>query len=77
MATIQVVLDEGLLRDADQAAERQGVNRSALIRSALRDFLRSDRLSALERQDRDGYERVPERVEERVVWEDILEWPAD
>ncbi len=77
MATIQVVLDEGLLRDADQAAERQGVNRSALIRSALRDFLRSDRLSALERQDRDGYERVPERVEELAVWEDILEWPAD
>ena len=40
MQTIQVVLEEKLLRDADRAARRVRVNRSALIREALREHLK-------------------------------------
>ena len=40
MQTIQVVLEEDLLRAADRAARRVRVNRSALIREALREHLK-------------------------------------
>ena len=36
MTTIQVVLDDALLQIADRFAKQQKVNRSALIREALR-----------------------------------------
>ena len=40
MTTIQVVLEDSLLQAADRAVRRLKVNRSALIRDALREHLR-------------------------------------
>jgi hypothetical protein len=31
----------------------------------------------LERRDRDGYERVPDTVDELAVWEGVAAWPED
>ncbi len=75
MPTIQVVMDEELLRAADEAARRQRMNRSALIREALRRHL--DRLVSLEleRRDREGYEAKPDDAEEARRWEGVTEWP--
>jgi metal-responsive CopG/Arc/MetJ family transcriptional regulator len=42
METIQVVLDSKLLRAADRAARRSRLNRSALVRAALRFTLGCD-----------------------------------
>jgi len=77
MQTIQVVLDAKLLQAADRAARRQKVNRSALIRDALRDYLKRLHVAALEGQDRRGYESRPQRMEEYRVWEDAAAWPED
>ena len=55
METIQVVLDTKLLKAADVAAKRQKVNRSALIRHALREHLKRLREAELDDQDRRGY----------------------
>lgn len=77
MSTIQVVLDEDLLRAADQAAEQVGVNRSALIRDALREHLRRLRVRRLEERDRAGYERYPDSPEDLAVWEEVAAWPDD
>lgn len=77
MSTIQVVLDEDLLRAADQAAEQVGVNRSALIRDALREHLRRLRVRRLEERDRAGYERYPDSPEDLAVWEEVAAWPGD
>jgi metal-responsive CopG/Arc/MetJ family transcriptional regulator len=55
METIQVVLDAKLLKAADLAAKRQKVNRSALIRQALKAHLDRLRELELERKDRSGY----------------------
>lgn len=77
MSTIQVVLDEDLLRAADQAAEQVGVNRSALIRDALREHLRRLRIRRLEERDRAGYERNPDSSEDLAVWEEVAAWPDD
>lgn len=75
MQTIQVVLDSKLLKSADLAAKRQRVNRSALIREALRAHLKRIRERELEEQDRRGYRAKPQREEEYGVWEEAAAWP--
>lgn len=77
MNTIQVVLDAKLLKAADLAAKRRKVNRSALIREALREHLKQLRMKELEERDRAGYRARPQRVEEFRAWEDIATWPED
>jgi metal-responsive CopG/Arc/MetJ family transcriptional regulator len=77
MQTIQVVLGDKLLKAADQAARKQKVNRSALIRRALQEHLERQRLSELEERDRRGYEARPQRINEFRVWENAAEWPDD
>jgi len=73
--TIQVVLDSKLLKSADLAAKRRRVNRSALIREALRAHLKRIRDRELEDQDRRGYNAKPQREEEYRVWEEAAAWP--
>jgi metal-responsive CopG/Arc/MetJ family transcriptional regulator len=77
METVQVVLGAKLLKAADLAARRQKVNRSALIRQALREHLRRLQALHLEARDRRGYEAQPQRVEEFRTWEDAAAWPED
>lgn len=54
MPTIQVIVDKELLRLADKEAHRSKMNRSALIRVALRDYLRRLHNREKERRDRKG-----------------------
>jgi metal-responsive CopG/Arc/MetJ family transcriptional regulator len=75
MQTIQVVLGEELLRAADRAARRTKVNRSALIREALRQHLKRLEVREKERRDREGYERYPDH--EFGGWEKVAAWPED
>ncbi len=77
METIQVVLGKPLLLAADRAALRLKLNRSALIREALREHL--ERLSVRESEERDrrGYEMVRESAEDLAVWEKVAAWPED
>lgn len=75
METIQVVLDEKLLRAADTAAKREKVNRSALIRRALEEHLKRLHARDLEERDRRGYLAKPQRREEYLAWEDAAAWP--
>ncbi|HVF61559.1 MAG TPA: ribbon-helix-helix protein, CopG family [Thermoanaerobaculia bacterium] len=75
--TVQVVLDEELLREADRAARAAQVNLSELVRAALREHLR--RLKVLEQEalDRCGYERDPDRAGDVARWERAAAWPDD
>lgn len=75
MKTIQIVLDETLLRAADLAAKEEKVNRSALLRIALAEFLRRREICKLERQDREGYARIPDSVDDLGVWDGVAAWP--
>lgn len=77
METIQVVLDAKLLKAADAAAKRQKVNRSELVRRALRDHLGRLRIADLEQRDRRGYEAQPQRTEEYRPLEEAAAWPED
>jgi metal-responsive CopG/Arc/MetJ family transcriptional regulator len=75
--TIQVVLDERLLAAADRTARRLKVNRSALIRSALRDHLRRLKIGEKEKRDRRGYESSPETAGEFGIWDKATAWPDE
>ena len=77
MTTIQVVLEDALLQATDRAVRRLKVNRSALIRDALREHLQ--RLSRIEkeRRDREGYAKHPIAEEEFAVWDKVTAWPDD
>jgi metal-responsive CopG/Arc/MetJ family transcriptional regulator len=75
METIQVVLDTELLRAIDGAAKRGRVNRSALVRKALREHLKRLKAQDLEARDRRGYQQCPEKPVETEIWEKAAAWP--
>ncbi len=78
MRTIQVVLDEDLLKAADHFAQRVKLNRSALMRNALREHLKKLHYQELERLERKGYERVPASEDEDLKgWGGEASWPPE
>jgi metal-responsive CopG/Arc/MetJ family transcriptional regulator len=76
METIQVVIDAELLQASDRAARKAKLNRSELVRIALREHLQ--KLQILEHEDRDrrGYEKQPSE-EAEAAWEEEAEWPRE
>ena len=75
METIQIVLEEALLRATDGAARRARVNRSALVREALRDYLKRLETRELEARDRAGYREHPGASADASDWERVAAWP--
>jgi metal-responsive CopG/Arc/MetJ family transcriptional regulator len=77
MKIVQIVLDKKLLHAADQAAKRTRQNRSALVREALREYLRRLELRASEVRDRQGYSRRSPGDAEARRWESEATWPEE
>jgi metal-responsive CopG/Arc/MetJ family transcriptional regulator len=75
MKTIQVVLDSELLKAADSAAKRVRVNRSALVRKALREHLKRLNVKELEARERRAYQEQPQDVKEVERWARVAVWP--
>jgi len=76
METIQVVLDSKLLRETEVAARRTKVNRSALIREALRAYLKNLAIRERELRDRKGYLTRGDSGE-LSGWEAEAIWPEE
>ena len=57
--------------------KRRKVNRSALFREALREYLRRAHIAELEERDRRGYEARPETEEERAFGKGETAWLED
>jgi metal-responsive CopG/Arc/MetJ family transcriptional regulator len=74
MRTVQMTLDEDLVKAVDKAAKQLGTTRSAFAREALRSALTKVRTMELERQHREGYSRKPVRPGEFSVWESEQMW---
>ncbi len=77
MSTIQIVLEEELLAEADALVARDGGDRSDLFRKLLREQLHRIRVKQLEEQERIGYQRIPDTVEDEVDWEKLFECVED
>jgi Arc/MetJ-type ribon-helix-helix transcriptional regulator len=78
METIQVVIDVKLLQAADRAARQAKLNRSELVRRALREHLEKLQTSEREERDRRGYQKQPMPAPMQAIddWEAEAVWPA-
>lgn len=74
MRTVQMTLDEDLVKAVDKAAKQLGTTRSAFAREALRSALTKVRIMELERKHREGYSHRPVRHGEFSVWESEQVW---
>ena len=77
MRTVQMTLDEKLVKAVDRVSRKLGRTRSAFTREALRDALERIRGLELEKRDREGYLRNPVRPAEFDIWHDEQVWPED
>lgn len=77
MEAFHIALDKNLLDAIDDAARRSKVNRSQLVREALREHLRRLDLRAKEERDREGYSKQPQTRDATHLWEAEAAWPAE
>jgi metal-responsive CopG/Arc/MetJ family transcriptional regulator len=75
MEIVQIVLDEELRIAADKAARKSRLNRSQLVREALREYLLRLEMKAREARDREGYAKKPPAHGEWQAWESEAAWP--
>lgn len=74
MRTIQMTLDDELVKAVDRVSKELRTSRSAFARKALRDALARYSLEQLEQKHRRGYERRPVAGDEFSVWETEQTW---
>ena len=74
MRTIQMTLDDELVKAVDRVSKQLHTSRSAFTRKALRDALARHSLEQLERKHRQGYEQHPVATDEFSVWETEQAW---
>ena len=74
--TIRVVIDPKLLRACDRAAKKAKLNRSELVRLALREYLQRAQILEFEQRDQRGYEKLRQsNAPEESAWEAEAVWP--
>lgn len=74
MRTVQMTLDEALVRRVDRVRKQLRQSRSAFTRDALREYLTRHTTAELERRHREGYERHPVAADEFSAWESEQAW---
>jgi metal-responsive CopG/Arc/MetJ family transcriptional regulator len=72
--TIQMTLDENLVKAVDRVSKQLKTNRSAFTRKALREALNRYSREQLECKHREGYARHPVSADEFSVWEKEQAW---
>ena len=76
MRTIQMTIDEPLLKEVDLASRSLQTTRSEFIRAALKLALQQQRIAQLERQHESGYTAHPQATAEVAEWEAEQVWGA-
>ena len=74
MRTVQMTLDDDLVKTVDRVSKQLNTNRSAFTRKALREALSRYNLELLECKHRQGYAQHPVTAEESSVWETEQAW---
>ncbi|MGD8847612.1 MAG: ribbon-helix-helix domain-containing protein [Desulfobacteraceae bacterium] len=74
MRTIQMTLDDDLVKAVDRVSKQLHTSRSAFTRKALREALARYNIEQLELKHRKGYERQPITADEFSVWENEQAW---
>ena len=74
MKTIQMTLDEELLKDVDKVTKKLHTSRSEFIRRAMYKLLNELIIKDLEKLHREGYKKYPVEKVEFNVWENEQNW---
>lgn len=74
MKTVQMTLDEDLVRGVDRVRKKLHLSRSAFTRKALRESLARYSVAQQEKKHREGYERHPVAAGEFALWEAEQDW---
>ncbi len=74
MRTIQMTLDDNLVKAVDRVSKELHTSRSAFTRKALQDALVRYKQEQLEIKHRRGYEQNPVTADEFSVWESEHAW---
>ena len=74
MKTIQMTIDEPLLKAVDRLSRARKTTRSAFIRDAVAAELRRDRIRHQEAAHAEGYRRYPVKPGEFDIWMDEQDW---
>ena len=74
MRTIQMTLDDDLVKKVDAIANELRTTRSAFTRDALREAVQQYNIRCLELKHRQGYAVRPVNEEEFSVWEKEQNW---
>jgi len=74
MRTIQMTLDDDLVKKVDAIAKELQTTRSAFTREALREAVQQYNVRRLELKHRKGYAVHPVNEEEFSVWEKEQNW---
>lgn len=74
MRTIQMTLDDNLVKAVDLVSKELRTSRSAFTRKALQEALTRYKLEQLEGKHRLGYEQKPVVTDEFSIWETEQAW---
>jgi metal-responsive CopG/Arc/MetJ family transcriptional regulator len=74
MKTIQMTLDEDLVKAVDRISKQLNTTRSAFTRQALREALSRYSTEQLEQKHKKGYEKHPVTADEFSVWDEEQAW---
>jgi metal-responsive CopG/Arc/MetJ family transcriptional regulator len=74
MKNVQITIDDETLRRVDRAGKPLGLNRSAIVRQALREWLRRHAVETFERDWIAALERRPDDRGRAEAWADIQSW---
>ena len=77
MKPVQILMDEKELKAVDREAKRQGIDRSKLMREAVRRYLARLVREADEKEYVESYRRQPQEVAELKDWAKVQAWPED
>ena len=74
MKTVQVTLDEDLVREVDNVARKLHTTISAFTRDALRNAIKNLHIMQLERKHINGYKDKPTDINDVEIWEEEQDW---
>ena len=74
MRTIQMTLDDELVKKVDAILKELNTSRSAFTRHALLEAVKQHNINRLEQKHRQGYAAHPVNKEEVSVWEKEQDW---
>jgi len=74
MRTIQMTLDDDLVKEVDAITTELHTTRSAFTRDALRKAVEKHNTRRLEQKHHKGYAAYPEKKEEFTIWEEEQDW---